>query len=271
MKKLIILSALLLLMSCGAETDEAATAVPNETSTTSESSGMGMSGMGMGGGMMARHNAPIPDDYADLSSPVEATEESLTHGGELFTTYCATCHGDGGMGDGPAAANLDPVPAPIAHTSQMMGDNYLFWRISEGGQGDPFNSAMPAWGAALSEQDRWDLINYMRALGSGTAPDMGGRMGGSAYDPEAEATRQAEMLAQAVEQGVLTQAEANLFADIHAQLDTNMTSGMQMQGNMGQMQSALLAQLVELGTISQTEADQFDDIHTRLLEAGLMQ
>ncbi|MCA9956931.1 MAG: hypothetical protein KC434_19510, partial [Anaerolineales bacterium] len=128
-----------------------------------------------------------------------------------------------------------------------------------------------AWGAALSEQDRWDLINYMRALGSGTAPDMGGRMGGSAYDPEAEATRQAEMLAQAVEQGVLTQAEANLFADIHAQLDTNMTSGMQMQGNMGQMQSALLAQLVELGTISQTEADQFDDIHTRLLEAGLMQ
>lgn len=267
MKNLIILSALLFLIACSAETDGAATAVANE-SASSESSGMGM---GMGGGMMARHSAPIPDEYVDLSSPVAATEASLTRGGDLFTTYCATCHGDGGMGDGPAAANLDPAPVAIAHTSQMLGDNYLYWRISAGGQGDPFNSAMPAWGAALSEQDRWDLINYIRALGSGTAPDMGGMMGGATYDPNAEATRQADMLSQAVAEGVLTQAEADLFAEIHTELDTNMTRGMQMQGNMGQMQEVLLAQLVDLGTISQEQADQFNDIHTRLLEAGLMQ
>jgi mono/diheme cytochrome c family protein len=236
---------------------------------------MGMGG-GMGNGMMARHMAPIPEEYAGLSSPIEADEDSLARGGELFTTYCASCHGDGGMGDGPAAATLDPAPVAIAHTSQMLGDDYLYWRISEGGQGAPFNSAMPAWGAALSEEARWDLINYIRALGSGTAPDMGGpgmggMMGGQAYDPTAEATRQAEILSQAVEQGVLTQDEADLFAEIHAELDTNMTRGMQMQGNMGQMQEALLAQLVDLGSITQTQADQFNDIHTRLLEAGLMQ
>ncbi|MFZ1399587.1 MAG: cytochrome c [Candidatus Promineifilaceae bacterium] len=271
MRKLVILGTLLLLIACGAQ-PEGETAVPTETANnSSESSGMGMGGMGMGGGMMARHSAPIPDEYVDLSSPVAATEESLTRGGDLFTTYCATCHGDGGMGDGPAAANLNPAPVAIAHTSQMLGDNYLYWRISAGGQGDPFNSAMPAWGAALSEQDRWDLINYIRALGSGTAPNMGGMMGGTAYDPNAEATRQADMLVQAVTQSVLTQAEADLFAEIHTELETNMTRGMQMQGNMGQMQEVLLAQLVDLGTISQEQADQFNDIHTRLLEAGLMQ
>ena len=96
-------------------------------------------------------------------------------------------------------------------------------------------------------------------------------MGGATYDPNAEATRQADMLILAVEQGVLTQAEADLFAEVHTELDTNMTRGMQMQGNMGQMQDVLLAQLVDLGTISQEQADQFSDIHTRLLEAGLMQ
>lgn len=280
MRKLIIFGALLLLISCGAQSEEE-TAVSNEPANES-SSNSGSPGMGMGGGMMARHMAPIPDDYAELGSPVAATEESLMRGGELFTTYCASCHGDGGMGDGPAAANLDPAPVAIAHTSQMLGDDYLYWRISEGGQGDPFNSAMPAWGAALSEQDRWDLINYIRALGNGTAPDMGGMMGGSTYDPSAEATSQADMLTQAVNQGILTQAEADLFAEIHAELETNMTQGMQrqgqghmgmgrMQGNMDQMQTVLLAQLVDLGIISQAQADQFNDIHTRLLEAELMQ
>lgn len=281
MKKLMIIGILLLmLVGCGAEVGEE-TAVPTNTPTDS-SSGMGMGGgMGMGSGMMARHMAPIPEEYAGLSSPIAADEDSLARGAELFTTYCASCHGDGGMGDGPAAATLDPAPVAIAHTSQMLGDDYLFWRISEGGQGDPFNSAMPAWGNALDEQARWDLINYIRALGSDTAPGMGGQgmggpgmggmMGGRTYDPAAEATRQSEMLVQAIEQGILTQAEADLFAEVHAELEANMTRGMQMQGNMGQMQAALLAQLVDLGSITQAQADQFNDIHTRLLEAGLMQ
>ncbi len=271
MKKLFILGALLLLLiGCGADAGEE-TAVPTNTPTSNgNGNGMGMGG-GMGSGMMARHMAPIPEEYAGLNSPVEASEESLARGGELFTTYCAACHGDGGMGDGPASANLDPAPVAIAHTSQMLGDDYLYWRISEGGQGDPFNSAMPTWKNALSEQARWDLINYVRALGSGTAPDMGNMMGGQAYDPTAEATRQADMLAQAVEQGVISQDEADMFAEVHAELETNMTRSMQMRGNMGQMQQVLLAQLVDLGTITQTQADQFNDIHTRLLEAGLMQ
>ena len=81
--------------------------------------GMRMGGMmGMGNDMMARHMAPIPQEYAD--------EASLVRGKETYTLLCASCHGDGGMGDGPAGAALDPVPAPIAHTSQMMGDDYLF-------------------------------------------------------------------------------------------------------------------------------------------------
>lgn len=278
MKKALLFSTLiLLLLGCsGQMAEETADVTAEETAvpaqaTTRSSPGMGM-GRGMGnGGMMARHSAPIPEAYINLTNPAATTEDSLTHGGELYTTYCATCHGDGGMGDGPAASGLDPAPAPIAHTGQMLGDNYLYWRISEGGQADPFNSAMPAWGDAFSEQDRWDLINYVRALGSGTAPQMGNRMGGSAYDPNAEATRQADMLAQAIADNVLTAAEADLFAKVHAELEASMTSGMQMQGNMGQMQTVLLAQLVDLGTISQEEAEQFNDIHDRLLAAGLMQ
>ncbi len=122
---------------------------------------------GMGSYMMARHHAPIPQAYVGLTNPVPSSEESLARGAEIYRANCAACHGDGGMGDGPAAASLNPAPAPVAHTSLMLGDSYLFWRISEGGTTEPFNSTMPSWKAILGEEARWDVINYMRALGSG--------------------------------------------------------------------------------------------------------
>ena len=121
---------------------------------------------GMGPEMMARHQAVIPPAYAGLTNPVPPNQGSLARGAEIYNTNCVACHGDSGMGDGPAAAGLNPAPAPIAHTSLMLGDSYLFWRISEGGAMKPFNSTMPSWKATLDEQARWDVINYIRAMGS---------------------------------------------------------------------------------------------------------
>lgn len=262
--RFLFLALILLLAACSAATPETAESVAMP--------GMGP-GMGMGrqSGMMARHSAPIPAAYAGLANPVALSEDSLARGADLFTTHCASCHGDGGMGDGPASAGLDPAPVPIAHTSQMMGDSYLFWRISEGGAMDPFNSTMPAWKSALDEQARWDLINYMQALGSGTVTPRRG-MGGAAFDPTAQATRQADMLATAVTQGVLTQAEADLFAEVHAAIEALQAAGVvAMEDNGGNMQEVMLRELVRAGTITQAQADAFNDVHDRLLDADLME
>jgi mono/diheme cytochrome c family protein len=228
-------------------------------------------GMGRQSGMMARHSAAIPEEYAGLTNPVTVDEASLARGAELYTTHCASCHGDGGMGDGPASTALDPVAAPIAHTSQMLGDDYLFWRISEGGAMSPFNSAMPTWAATLDEQERWDVINYIQALGSGSATPRRG-MGGATFDLGAEAAQRTEMLATAVNQGVITQTEADTFSQVHGALDDLMAQGMEdMNGNMTSMQNEILAELVNAGTITQAQSDAFRDIHDRLLESGLMQ
>ena len=250
----------------------AAEAQAEPTTAPGMGQGMGM-GMGMGrqSGMMARHSAPIPAAYASLKNPTAADEASLQRGGELFVTHCATCHGDGGMGDGPTGASLDPSPAPIAHTSQMMGDNYLFYRVSEGGAMEPFNSAMPAWKGTLDEQARWDVLNYVQALGSGAVTPRQG-IGGAPFDPAVQATSQADMLAAAVDQGVLTQAEAAVFAEVHTAVEELRVRGSGgMSGNMAGMQEQLLAELVQAGTITQAQADSFSDIHARLLEAELMQ
>ncbi|MDT8307598.1 MAG: cytochrome c [Anaerolineae bacterium] len=243
-----------------------------EAVSEAEPGGM-MPGMGMGrdSGMMERYRVTVPSEYASLTNPVEATEDSLERGGELYTTYCATCHGDGGMGDGPTAANLDPAPVAIAHTAQMMGDNYLFWRISEGGAIEPFNSAMPAWKGVLDEQQRWDVINYVRALGAGTVMPRS-MMGGAMFDPAAEQEQLATMLETAVVQEIVTQAEADTFMEVHAAIDGLMASGVsRAAGSMDAMQQAMLNQLVNSETITAGQAATFNDVHDRLIEAGLMQ
>ena len=229
-----------------------------------------MPGMGPGSGMMARHHATIPAEYAGVTNPVEATDESLARGEALYAVQCASCHGDGGMGDGPAGVALNPAAAPIAHSSQMLGDDYLYWRISEGGTMAPFNSAMPGF-ARLSEQERWDIINYVHALGSGQVMPKE-VMGGQAYDPNFEQQQREAMLKQAVLQELLTMQEAEVFDQVHDAMDDLMASGeVQRGGGMSQMQLQMVDELVTAGKITQAQADTFNAAHERLLESGLMQ
>ena len=226
-------------------------------------------GMGGGNGMMERHHATIPDEYADATNPTPDDSDSLARGVSLYATHCASCHGDGGMGDGVAGSALDPKPAPLAHSSQMMGSAYLFWRVSEGGV--PFNSAMPVWKETLDEQSRWDVINYIRALGAGTVTPVSGS-GGAAYDPETQAAQQAAILAQAIEQGVITQAEADTFTLVHDAIEAYRIAHPELAqvSDTNEREAAMISALIEAGTITQAQADAFRDIHDRLAASGLM-
>ena len=251
-KNLLIVLSIIILTACGSQAD-----------------GFGP-GMGMGGdNMMMRHHAQIPDEYVGLINPISADEASLERGALLYATNCASCHGDGGMGDGPAGAALNPVPAAIAHTSQMMADDYLFWRISEGGA--EFSTSMPPW-KTLDAQARWDVINYIRALGAGIVKP-GSGMGGVTFNPTAQAIQQAELLAKAVEQNVLTQEEADLFITVHDAMEQFRIAHPELTNsgdNATDREAAILSALVAENIVTQAQADAFPDIHDRLGNAGLM-
>ena len=229
----------------------------------------GMMGGGMMGGggmddMRARHQAPIPAEYRGMVNAVPADDASFARGEESFNLLCASCHGEQGLGDGPAAGALDPAPPMISMTSLMLGDDYLFWRISDGGAMAPFNSAMPAWRDVLDEQTRWDVINYTRTLnGAGRSPE------------EAAAQQRAmheEMIAAGVEQGLISQDEGELFLTVHDQMDLLRNEpGRTFTGNPDEMQTLLLDELLAGGFIQQSEADVFTHVHDALVDAGLMQ
>jgi mono/diheme cytochrome c family protein len=105
------------------------------------------------------HN--VPAESAAVVNPVAASKESIASGAAIFSQNCAVCHGNTGKGDGPGAAGLNPKPADL-HADHVQGnsDGTLFWIITHGRTG----TAMAAWEAILSEEQRWDTVNFLRAL-----------------------------------------------------------------------------------------------------------
>lgn len=81
----------------------------------------------------------------------------LGRGAELYSEYCASCHGVTGDGRGPAAAGLDPPP--IAFTDKVRASERsvfaLYQVIEQGIDG----TSMPSF-ASLAVQDRWALALY---------------------------------------------------------------------------------------------------------------
>ena len=43
----------------------------------------------------------------------------------------------------------------------MRSDSYLYWSIAQGGA--PFDTAMPAFKDALSADDIWSIVHFLRA------------------------------------------------------------------------------------------------------------
>jgi mono/diheme cytochrome c family protein len=94
------------------------------------------------------------------SNPIAPSAASVSAGERSFARFCVTCHGVGGQGDGPLAVGLEPPPADLALHVPQHPDNVLYRFIQNGIPG----TGMPALGGALSPEETWDLVNYLRAL-----------------------------------------------------------------------------------------------------------
>jgi mono/diheme cytochrome c family protein len=108
-----------------------------------------------------------PSAAAKRRNPVPFDAASIEQGKQLFKQNCVVCHGSAGHGDGPGAASLKPQPADLAMMAGHHPDGDLAWKIANG------RGAMPSWKASLSDQQIWNLVNYLKSLGAAQAQPQG--------------------------------------------------------------------------------------------------
>ena len=123
-----------------------------------------------------------PNDNAAqdaLQNPRPMSLASLENGRTLFNRYCATCHGAGGLGDGPVSlmskqrgpfAGVMAIAGP-ASVARARSDGHIYSTIRYGRRRMPSYHRIPS-------DDRWDIVNFVRYLNDPTrfasAPAGGG-------------------------------------------------------------------------------------------------
>ncbi|OQW32709.1 MAG: hypothetical protein A4E19_04935 [Nitrospira sp. SG-bin1] len=107
-----------------------------------------------------------------LKNPLSNAPEVIEQGKAVYNGKggCVTCHGIEGDGKGPGAVNMDPAPRNFRHHGfwRHRTEGEIFWAIKYGSRG----TAMIAFGAVLSDQEIWALIQYERTFAGSHGPGM---------------------------------------------------------------------------------------------------
>ena len=109
---------------------------------------------------------PAPEAAAPAEAPAGPLLGDPAKGKAIYDTYCVTCHGPAGKGDGPAAASLPKKPADHSDGNYMnpLPNAELYKAVKEGGQAIGKSNAMPPWGATLNDEQVKDVLGYVRSL-----------------------------------------------------------------------------------------------------------
>ncbi len=106
------------------------------------------------------HHWTAPQEEKLRINPIPLTDESILRGKNLYTKDCTGCHGVKGDGKGPDASYITPRPSNLKAMAGHHRDGGLSWKIRKG------KGAMPAWEELFSEEQIWDLVNYIQSLKS---------------------------------------------------------------------------------------------------------
>jgi cbb3-type cytochrome c oxidase subunit III len=109
------------------------------------------------------------------SDSLKASRDSLRlsaaaeRGGRAFLSHCAMCHGNGGNGDGEAAAQVKEHGATVArlNDAEMMEKltrNQIIEVIQKGGAHTGRSHFMPAWGEKLAPAMIGDIADFVITL-----------------------------------------------------------------------------------------------------------
>jgi mono/diheme cytochrome c family protein len=100
-----------------------------------------------------------PASAGMVKNPVASNAQSIAAGKIIYTNNCYDCHGKKGKGDGPKSGDLEKNPKDFTkEVFQKQTDGSIFWKITEG------RKPMASFKKDLTEEQRWQVINYVRTL-----------------------------------------------------------------------------------------------------------
>jgi mono/diheme cytochrome c family protein len=100
-------------------------------------------------------------EAAKLKNPVAASPESIAAGKQLYTRYCAVCHGINATGG--SGSDISP-PAPDLTDKEWKhgsSDGEIFTVVKNG---VPPDLNMEPWGDRIKDPDIWNVVNYLRSI-----------------------------------------------------------------------------------------------------------
>lgn len=100
-----------------------------------------------------------PASANSIKNPLKGNTAAIDAGKKLFKQMCAICHGNSGKGDGMAGMTLNPRPSDLSSEKvHSQTDGAIFWKMTEG------RAPMAPYKEILKEEQRWQLVNYIRTL-----------------------------------------------------------------------------------------------------------
>ncbi len=98
-------------------------------------------------------------DISGVKNPWVSSDDMIAHGHDVFSQNCAVCHGEKGLGDGPAGKALNARNF-VEGKWKAGGDRVsLFKTLQNGLAGTPM-VGFPQ----LPPQDRWSVIHFIRSI-----------------------------------------------------------------------------------------------------------
>lgn len=103
-------------------------------------------------------------------SSTDFRSDAIVAGRPLFVEHCARCHGADARGNGPLASSLAKWPPTLAgNLLWQRSEGELFWRVRHGMRDHTGAPTMPGFVDALSVEQTWSLIDYLRASAAGAS------------------------------------------------------------------------------------------------------
>jgi len=140
-------------------------------------------GMILLGTLLLASGLCLAQDKTDQKPVVKETpikQTSAASGKEMFTQYCAPCHGADGKGNGPAASAMKTAPTDLTQLAKKHDGKFpansvaSVLKFGGGGTGAHGSADMPVWGPLFQSLDKYhdaavqqrisNIVNYIESL-----------------------------------------------------------------------------------------------------------